>query len=259
MQLPVSDAAALVISRALYRSLATGATIDVAVAEARAAVRRSIRGSGEWMTPALFLRMDDGHLFAPAAAPGSTAEETDDKPRRGARWASAARAAAAAAAVLAAAFLVFGVPHGGGERAGTPESARPDASIAAVRLVGAPEGAAGGGENAPLQDEEPAEDAGREPDAAPEPPPPTAPLTVSDGETVSLAGLAATVSVEFLSIDGEATVRLTVAPDAGELVPLPVLGPQDFDVPAGDRTLRIQVLRVDFRKKTVTLKALLSD
>jgi hypothetical protein len=61
MQFPVSDLAAIEFGRTLYQQLGKKASLDAAVAEARSAV--AALGSGEWATPAVFLRCGDGWLW----------------------------------------------------------------------------------------------------------------------------------------------------------------------------------------------------
>jgi hypothetical protein len=64
MQFPISDRAALVFSQRIYEMLAQGFPIDAAVAEARLAVHLEAPSSYEWATPALFLSVPDGRIFA---------------------------------------------------------------------------------------------------------------------------------------------------------------------------------------------------
>lgn len=64
MQFAVSDGAALAFSRAFYRRLARGDTIDAAVTEGRMAIRRLRSAAAEWGTPALFQRLDTGRMVA---------------------------------------------------------------------------------------------------------------------------------------------------------------------------------------------------
>jgi hypothetical protein len=62
MQFEISDEAAIRCSRAIYESLAAGATIDAAVSRAR----KKILASGkalEWATPVLYSRSPDGRVF----------------------------------------------------------------------------------------------------------------------------------------------------------------------------------------------------
>lgn len=61
MQYEVSDDAAIEFAPALYGALAAGLPIDAAVAEARKAIYTV--SQVEWVTPVLFLRGDDAHLF----------------------------------------------------------------------------------------------------------------------------------------------------------------------------------------------------
>ncbi len=62
MQFPVSDAAAVTLSREFYRALAGGYPVDAALSEARKAVLGQT-GSPEWATPVLFSRSDDNRLI----------------------------------------------------------------------------------------------------------------------------------------------------------------------------------------------------
>jgi tetratricopeptide (TPR) repeat protein len=62
---PVSDLAAVEFSRTFYQRLAEGDSIEAAVTEGRLAIQRSEPQDGAWATPALFLRSQDGVLFAP--------------------------------------------------------------------------------------------------------------------------------------------------------------------------------------------------
>lgn len=62
MQLPVSDAAAIAFSGALYRRLAAGDPVEAAVTEGRMAIHLEDRGSLEWGTPVLFLRASHGEI-----------------------------------------------------------------------------------------------------------------------------------------------------------------------------------------------------
>ena len=68
MQLPISDRAALVFSQRLYEMLAQAFPVDAAVAEARLAVHLDDPSSYEWATPALYMSVPDGRLFASAPA-----------------------------------------------------------------------------------------------------------------------------------------------------------------------------------------------
>jgi hypothetical protein len=64
MQFPISDQAALAFSSGLYRALAAGDPVDAAVTEGRMAVFTQDATSWEWATPALYLSVADGQLFA---------------------------------------------------------------------------------------------------------------------------------------------------------------------------------------------------
>lgn len=56
MQFPISDKAALVLSRTFYRRIARGDSVDAAVTEGRIAIRGLARDNTEWGTPVLFER-----------------------------------------------------------------------------------------------------------------------------------------------------------------------------------------------------------
>jgi formylglycine-generating enzyme required for sulfatase activity len=74
MQFPISDAAALTLSRTFYRRIARGDSMDAAVAEGRIAIRGLARNHTEWGTPVLFERLTNGQAGAPLnrqlASPG---------------------------------------------------------------------------------------------------------------------------------------------------------------------------------------------
>jgi tetratricopeptide (TPR) repeat protein len=65
MQLPISDAAALIFSGHFYAALAAGFPVDAAAAEARLAIHLSFPTSWEWATPALFMSVPDGRILLP--------------------------------------------------------------------------------------------------------------------------------------------------------------------------------------------------
>ncbi len=66
MQLPISDAAALLFSQRLYGALASGLSIDAAVAEARLAIHLANPDSLEWIIPALYMSVPDGRILLPS-------------------------------------------------------------------------------------------------------------------------------------------------------------------------------------------------
>ncbi|MDI6694315.1 MAG: SUMF1/EgtB/PvdO family nonheme iron enzyme [Anaerolineales bacterium] len=63
MQYPITDRAAIELSRSFYEALADGLPVDACVAEARKAISIEFPGSLEWGTPVLYLRAADGVLF----------------------------------------------------------------------------------------------------------------------------------------------------------------------------------------------------
>lgn len=62
MQFSISDQAAITFAQEFYDALADGYPVDAAVTEARVAISTRLRG-GEWATPKLFMRADDGVLW----------------------------------------------------------------------------------------------------------------------------------------------------------------------------------------------------
>lgn len=89
MQFPITDQAAIHFSRAFYRRLAVGDSVDEALTEGRRAVRASDPESMEWGTPVLFVRVSDGTVFRPSVAktPAPVASGAKRKGPRGvARW-----------------------------------------------------------------------------------------------------------------------------------------------------------------------------
>lgn len=63
MTAPISDPSALLFSKALYRSLAAGDPIDVAVTEGRLAIYSDCDNDYEWAVPALYLSRAQTQLF----------------------------------------------------------------------------------------------------------------------------------------------------------------------------------------------------
>jgi hypothetical protein len=64
MQYAISDTGAIRFVRAFYEAIADGLPVDVAVCEARVALRLEMRNSFEWAVPVLYLRSTDAHIFA---------------------------------------------------------------------------------------------------------------------------------------------------------------------------------------------------
>src|SRR5215467_13696946 len=79
MQFSISDDAAIRFAKGFYTALAEGRGIDEATRSGRIAILGMAPGTLEWVTPVLYLRGDDTHLFSfaedaaqswPAAGPG---------------------------------------------------------------------------------------------------------------------------------------------------------------------------------------------
>jgi hypothetical protein len=69
MQHEISDPAAVLFTRGFYRAIASGRGVDEAVSSGRVAIMGQGGRTLEWMTPVLYLRGQDAHLFAGAAVP----------------------------------------------------------------------------------------------------------------------------------------------------------------------------------------------
>jgi len=69
MQYQLSDRAAIAFAERFYTSLAAGAPVDRAVADARVHMNAQQEDSLEWGTPLLLMRSPDGILFTPSSAP----------------------------------------------------------------------------------------------------------------------------------------------------------------------------------------------
>lgn len=81
MQFSISDIAAIAFARGFYTALAYGRGIDEAVRSGRIGILGIGRGTLEWVTPVLYLRGEDAHLFdvapMPAAPPPPLPHEPD--------------------------------------------------------------------------------------------------------------------------------------------------------------------------------------
>jgi hypothetical protein len=74
MQYAIRDANAIAFSRAFYKTLASGETIDAAVTDGRVAINnQGDRDERDWGVPVLYLRTSGGALF-PKAEPGTAAQ-----------------------------------------------------------------------------------------------------------------------------------------------------------------------------------------
>ena len=66
MQMSMPDESAVIFTREFYRSLARRWPIDACVTEGRLGIRAAVRDTRiDWGIPALFMRSDDGIIFAP--------------------------------------------------------------------------------------------------------------------------------------------------------------------------------------------------
>ena len=124
MQYSISDDAAIAFARGFYKALAHGRGIDEAVRSGRIGILGLSRGTLEWITPVLYLRGDDTHLFdiapMPAAptAGGSLGGDPARPARRKAWLVAAAIGIVAVGGGVAAALLLRPTAHPASGRAG---------------------------------------------------------------------------------------------------------------------------------------------
>ena len=252
MQFPVGDQAAIAFSKTFYRRLAAGDPVEAAVTEGRLAIAGKLRGSLEWITPVLFLRAADGRLVLPVRR----------RPRRA--WGAWGALGLAGAALLAAAgaYLLRDRAPSASSAASEPGTLRGPGPRTELP---APEPASPGSTEAPQPTEPEPEDAApagteqlepppvvRPP--APAPPAPPRSYSLAAGTPLYLPEVRAHVTADFMILDGEEYVRLTLAPDDGDQVLRAVYGPTElfFETSAGRRSVR--VLAVDPAGRTVTVR-----
>lgn len=82
MQFEISDDAAIAFCRGFYTAVGRGRGIDEAVRSGRVAILGLADGTLEWITPTLYLRGRDTHLFTVTASPGPGAPEPVQQERR---------------------------------------------------------------------------------------------------------------------------------------------------------------------------------
>ena len=115
MQYSISDDAAVAFSRGFYKALAHGRGIDEAVRSGRIGILGLSRGTLEWITPVLYLRGEDTHLFDIAPMPEGAVEPR--RPARRTAWlVAAAIGIVAIGGGVAAALLLR--PDGGSPGSG---------------------------------------------------------------------------------------------------------------------------------------------
>lgn len=270
MQRPIGDESALEFSRAVYRRTAAGDPVDAAVTEGRLAIARGQGTPLEWGTPVLFLRAEDGRIFAPAAETGPAPSSI--RPQRilllvllagvllvGLRlvvtqWSSGAEPEEAA-------IRTSGPSKGGSaDQAGRPQTSpevlprtvsepgqqvaqriekrNPDKEPAATVAV-SPASTAG------TKDQEPVDEVASSPQVPPLPLPKSSPQVVSEGSPASFPGLAE-VGAHFFEREGRFLARFWVVPEGGAMLQRPpVLGPGPIEFPAQNGTYHLIVSSLD--------------
>lgn len=106
MQYSISDDAAIAFARGFYKALAHGRGIDEAVRSGRIGILGLSRGTLEWITPVLYLRGEDTHLFDIGPMPEGPVAPT--RPVRRKAWlVAAAIGVVAIGGAVAAALLML--------------------------------------------------------------------------------------------------------------------------------------------------------
>ena len=106
MQYSITDDAAIAFARGFYKALAHGRGIDEAVRSGRIGILGLSRGTLEWITPVLYLRGEDTHLFDIAPMPEVPVAPT--RPVRRKAWlVAAAIGVVAIGGAVAAALLLL--------------------------------------------------------------------------------------------------------------------------------------------------------
>jgi formylglycine-generating enzyme required for sulfatase activity len=78
MQYPITDYAAIEFAQSFYENLAQTMPVDAAVTEARKAISFAIDNTVEWGTPVLYLRAQNGQLFAMDKRPHPSPPQTGE-------------------------------------------------------------------------------------------------------------------------------------------------------------------------------------
>lgn len=217
MQFPITDGAALAFSRAFYRRLARGDTIDAAVTEGRMAIRRRDSGSLEWGTPVLFERLTSGRVV-------------DSPPPRRVRVRAVAVAAVLAGGLAAAWMGLRVLPA----RFATDSAPKPPAAAASV----APSAVR------PSRGQK-----------APAPSPGSRIYDVTAGQPCFIGELATTVTVEFSWLGREPSATLQLTPPHGPTDRGSVIRPTNIGVDLKSATGHLVVLSVDWSAQRVRLSA----
>lgn len=273
MQRPIRDSSALDFSRAVYRRLAAGDSMEPAVTEGRLAITRGHGALLEWGTPVLFLRLDDGRLFArepavttvePAAPPliAATAPQRSNRPQR-----------------ALSLFLLAGALAAGGTMAARwsmgPESQTQVSPVLPFHEE-RPEPSPTPVEPTPTQERPTQEIRAATPPVKPAPsehreirtdtPSPPEPRSrpssyvVSDGSPVSMPDLGVDVGASFHEREGYRFARFWIAPQGGEMLQQPpVMGPKSIAFPAANGTYHLDILTLDLVEKRATVRVRLGS
>lgn len=246
MQFPLSDLSALSFSKTMYRRLAAGDPLEAAVVEGRHAIRDVSPRSGEWVTPVLFLRAEDGTLV-------------ERNRSRRLPW----LALGAALALVGGLFL--GLPDGGGGGEGGIHRSldRPAVVLPLAPPKANPRQEAA--EKAPAPHQSSTTPSARtQAGILPLPEAPVklvlAPIILANGEGVSIEPWQARISVQFQdpedfpALGDHEAVTVTLTTNQGDSMLLAALGaPTPLVFELAGSTRRVQVEHIDWQAKTVRL------
>lgn len=256
MQLPIRDKSALAFSRTVYHRLAAGDPIDIAVTEGRLAIARGSEDMLEWGTPALFLRGEDGRLFAPAPTKPPEIPGPQDLPRKR-PWLQQSLVAAVTVALV-------GIGTAKWLTLQKPESVpNPSQTAEVTERLEPPQPTETEKPDPPkpVPQKESAEDQQVQERKAivTEPPPPPPPVKdnyeVSEQDLAWVPDLKVQVSVRFFERNGFQFARFSLAPEGeGMLQQAPVMGPGGIDFPAAAGTYHLDVLNLDLEEKRASVR-----
>ncbi len=259
MQRPIRDDSALELSRVVYRRLAAGDPIDAALTEGRLAIARGRGALLEWGTPVLFLRAEDGRLFAEdrEEAPVAAVERSpvalarSVPPPRSRRRGLPALLAASLAAGGAGAAAYWIKQSAEDRRENRTDDVQenpgpPNRDFATTEVPGEP-----------VQPDRKEEDSAAAEDRdEPEPPPRHVPSSylITEDAPATIAALEAQVGVTFHERAGHSFARFSVAPgNEATLEHDPIFGPRSISFPSARGTYHVEVRSLDFAARTASV------
>jgi hypothetical protein len=260
MQFPVTDRAAVTFAASVYRRLAAGAPVDEAVTDGRLAIRGTHPGSPEWATPALFLRVPDGRVFA-APEPPAAAEPASPQGSDGGRWRRWGPFAAALAGVALAVVLgwrgVTGLPgtgddgSAGGDPAPAEELREAVPTAAGLLHTGSRRASrAKEGDGGPAGEDRPEKRSERDrPEGGAVP----GVLELVAGRPVFLPEISAHITAELITFRGKELVRVTLSPTGGPSQARLGVPGNTLELGTGEQPLNVELVAADRDAGTIRL------